>query len=175
MFRTVSYLVVNPDSILQEPVLLLLHPVRLKRLLTDFTWLQEGKYEASLVVVYYQFLSHFLNLNDTSHFVSAQRWKLSLTVSCLIIPVFIYNTFYKTYCSSWRSRFRSHLSHLVLGGSNALELLLLGGCLALLNLLLVLLFKELTLGSLLQVSDLLKLDPVLTGAQTGLNIWISCF
>lgn len=39
----VSYLVVNPDGVFQEPVLLLLHPVRLKRLLTDFTQLQEER------------------------------------------------------------------------------------------------------------------------------------
>ena len=59
----------------------------------------------------------------------------------------------------------THLSHLVLGGSDALELLLLGGRLALLHLLLVLFLKEVTLGSLLQVGDLLKLDPVLSNRQ----------
>lgn len=36
----VLYLVVDPDGVLQEPVLLLLHPVRLKWLLTDFTGLK---------------------------------------------------------------------------------------------------------------------------------------
>lgn len=37
-----SYLVINPDGILQEPVLLLLHPVCLKWLLTDFARLRNG-------------------------------------------------------------------------------------------------------------------------------------
>lgn len=39
----VSYLVVDPEGVLQEPVLLLLDPVRLKRFLTDFTRLHEER------------------------------------------------------------------------------------------------------------------------------------
>lgn len=61
----------------------------------------------------------------------------------------------------------AHLSYLVLGGSDALELLLFGRCLVLLDLLLVLLLKELTLGPLFQVGDLLKLDPVLMDRGKG--------
>lgn len=54
-----------------------------------------------------------------------------------------------------------YLPHLVLGGPHALELLLLGRRLVLLHLLFVLLLEELALGSLLQVGDLLELNPVL--------------
>lgn len=76
---------------------------------------------------------------------------------------------------SLSSKFR-YLSYLVLGGFHALELLLLGSRLVLLNLLLIFLLKELTLRPLLQVSDLLKLDPVLTGTreciQIRLNIYV---
>lgn len=36
------YLIVNPDGVLQEPILLFLHPVCLKLLLADFTQLQKG-------------------------------------------------------------------------------------------------------------------------------------
>lgn len=60
----------------------------------------------------------------------------------------------------------AHLSHLVLGGADALELLLLGSRLVLLDLLLILLLKELALCALLQVGDLLKLDPVLQEADS---------
>ncbi|KAK0144186.1 Coiled-coil domain-containing protein 90B, mitochondrial [Merluccius polli] len=55
----------------------------------------------------------------------------------------------------------SHLSHHVGGGSDALELLLLGSLLGLLDHLLIHLLKEQALGSLLEISNLLKLDPVL--------------
>lgn len=55
----------------------------------------------------------------------------------------------------------THLSNLVLGGLHTLELLLFSRCLVLLNLFLILLFKEMTFGSIFQVSDLFKLDPVL--------------
>lgn len=61
----------------------------------------------------------------------------------------------------------SHLCNLVLFGLHTLELLLFSCRLALLNLFLILLLKELTLGSLLQVGDLLKLDPVLTDEPTN--------
>lgn len=116
----VEVLVVDSYSVLQEPVLLLLHPVRLKSLLTDFTrlWKRDGRY-------------YFDGVPELGGFYSGD------------------------------AAAQTHLSNLVLGGSDALELLLLGSGLALLYLLLVLLLKELTLGSLLQVSDLLKLNPVL--------------
>lgn len=39
------YLIVNPDGVLQEPILLFLHPVCLKLLLADFTQLQRGARE----------------------------------------------------------------------------------------------------------------------------------
>lgn len=38
-----AHLVIDLDGVLQEPVLLLLHPVRLKGLLTDLTALQGGR------------------------------------------------------------------------------------------------------------------------------------
>lgn len=59
----------------------------------------------------------------------------------------------------------SYLFNLVLGGLHTLHLLLFGCSLVLLNLNLILLLKELTFSSLLQVSDFLKLYPVLTGAK----------
>lgn len=47
-----SYLVINPYSILQEPVLLLLHPVCFKWLLTDFTRLQNEEKQNRCLTVF---------------------------------------------------------------------------------------------------------------------------
>lgn len=124
---TSSYLVVDPHGVLQEPVLLLLHPVRLKRLLTDFTRLQRKRKHGSESESF-----GFLFRVDPR----AQSW--------------------------------TRLSHLVFGCFDDLKLLLLRRRLALLHLLLVLLLEELTLRSLLQVSDLLELDPVLNNTENTL-------
>lgn len=64
----------------------------------------------------------------------------------------------------------SYLFHLVLSGLHTLDLLLFSCSLILLNLNLILFLKELTFGSLLQVSDLLKLYPVLMETNTYTTI-----
>lgn len=56
------YLVVNPDGILQEPVLLLLHPVCLKRLLADFTRLQEEKHKIYKSQLYLLQMKHGIRI-----------------------------------------------------------------------------------------------------------------
>lgn len=60
----------------------------------------------------------------------------------------------------------SYLFYLVLSGLHTLDLLLFSCSLILLNLNLILFLKELTFGSFLQVSDLLKLYPVLKETNT---------
>lgn len=59
----------------------------------------------------------------------------------------------------------ANLQHLILGSFHTLELLLFSRRLVLLNFLLILLFKELTLGSFFQVSNLFKFNPVLKERQ----------
>lgn len=59
---------------------------------------------------------------------------------------------------------------MVLGGLHTLKLLLFSRRLVLLDLFLILLFKELTLGSLFQVSDLFKLNPVLKNTPSDLKL-----
>lgn len=73
-------------------------------------------------------------------------------------------------CVRFASRL-SHLSHHVVGGSDTLDLLLLGGLLVLLHLVLVLLLEEVTLCSFLQVGNLFEFNPVLRETDTErLNI-----
>jgi len=111
-------LVVHPQRVLQEPVLLLLHPLGLKRLLADLTQLQHNTRQS-------------------------RGWTGCVCAGCVCAGgVCVYSG--------------PHLPHLVLGGSDALHLLLLRRLLALLHLVFALLLKEVTLGSLLQVGHLLE-------------------
>lgn len=61
------YLVVNPDGILQEPVLLLLHPVCLKWLLADFTRLQEEKDKICKSQLYLLLMKHGIRIFRLLH------------------------------------------------------------------------------------------------------------